>query len=779
MHWFDIYIKVFKEDCMASGFGSNGCNSYCQWCDEFLEFIEDTVGMHDDISPYDYPDIRQYQQACAAARELQAMPKAEPRKEHWFDAYIKDYQAFCHECGFETDDCENDCRWCDEFRDYLRDDISAHENIWPYDFTSQESYTEACSFANEADDTIADEEVRWWSGDPGYVQGISSPAVDPRDFASREEYEDALYRHLFEEAVSRHAVIPNTDFWLHTYVKFLKDAESVFCADKSILALLDELNYCEDGTYVHLIVPPTDELEREIRYSSWKKPRIEPQRSRYYSSWYYRPYYSRHKTITRYRKKYTEEQFRNDLFHHYPELLTLVNTVVHHRSVDRSCKLSQMEEYMEEYLPDVLIAAFYMHDMFGFSVEECVQNGLEGLLRGLKNGLWDQNTPRWMWNFDKEARREQYVLWEMRLHMIQYSLELADYLGFTMNRKVSKIIEAVMFERKDLHELSVDDFSISYEDWEVSKFCAEQIRRFFNEKNPIGLVPTQDLSEESLDCDAAMCRTCAIDLLRNMVQQLPDRERNCLVLRYGLESGTPMTLEEIGDELWISKERVRQIERKAIELLKRLPSYADLCELTENPVPQGAKYLLASSERQTSAPVREFFRYTLRPDRHDILNQTLADDPMRTRISRICRRYPHFYRALEETDVIYVDQLLLLDKKQLIAIPGISDITWRDAILYLQEQGVVASEAMLQMIRRYRHPTNKSIWECNFDSDIQVSLLCERIFKIDDLQTMSTSELRSLYYIKAGDWIKIDKALRTKGITPSEAIMELAGTTYD
>lgn len=509
---------------------------------------------------------------------------------HWFGAYVKDHQGFCHECGIEADDCDNNCLWCDEFRDYLSDDIGAHDNIWPYDFTSQESYTEACAFANEADDIIADEEVCWWSGDPGYVQGISSPAVDPRDFTSKEDYEDALYHRLFEEAISRHVVIPNTTFWFHTYVKFLKDSESVFCADKSILALLDELNYCEDSTFEHLTAPSIDELERELRYSSWKKPRIEPRSSRCYSSWYYRPYYSHKQSVRRYRKKYTEEQFRNDLFYHYPELLNLVNGIVHRRSVDRRHRLSQMEEHFEKYLPDVLITACYLHDVYGLSVEECVQNGFEGLLRGLKNGLWDQITPRWMWNLDKEVRREQYVLWEMRLHMIQRSQELADYLGFQIKRKAAVAIEPVLFERDVPWDITPNAFSENYNMLENAKFASDRTRRFFANKPSVPLDLEKVLKEDACDFNDELYRSCAIDLLRDLVNKLPKREKDIIVLRYGLNGNETMTLDEVGEVYYITRERVRQIEKKAIDLLKKLPGYADLCELTENPISRGAKH---------------------------------------------------------------------------------------------------------------------------------------------------------------------------------------------
>jgi RNA polymerase primary sigma factor len=51
------------------------------------------------------------------------------------------------------------------------------------------------------------------------------------------------------------------------------------------------------------------------------------------------------------------------------------------------------------------------------------------------------------------------------------------------------------------------------------------------------------------------------------LQALPDRERQVLVLRYGLVDEEPKTLEEIGKRLGLTRERVRQIEQRALARL--------------------------------------------------------------------------------------------------------------------------------------------------------------------------------------------------------------------
>jgi RNA polymerase primary sigma factor len=56
--------------------------------------------------------------------------------------------------------------------------------------------------------------------------------------------------------------------------------------------------------------------------------------------------------------------------------------------------------------------------------------------------------------------------------------------------------------------------------------------------------------------------------LKEAIGRLPERARYVLVRRYGLDDREPATLAELGDELDISRERVRQLQREAERILK-------------------------------------------------------------------------------------------------------------------------------------------------------------------------------------------------------------------
>jgi RNA polymerase primary sigma factor len=56
--------------------------------------------------------------------------------------------------------------------------------------------------------------------------------------------------------------------------------------------------------------------------------------------------------------------------------------------------------------------------------------------------------------------------------------------------------------------------------------------------------------------------------LMESVERLPERQRRVLVRRYGLDGEKPATLADLGEELKVSRERVRQLQREAERALR-------------------------------------------------------------------------------------------------------------------------------------------------------------------------------------------------------------------
>ena len=56
--------------------------------------------------------------------------------------------------------------------------------------------------------------------------------------------------------------------------------------------------------------------------------------------------------------------------------------------------------------------------------------------------------------------------------------------------------------------------------------------------------------------------------LADVLKTLTPREEKVLSLRFGLDDGNPKTLEEVGKEFNVTRERIRQIEAKALRKLR-------------------------------------------------------------------------------------------------------------------------------------------------------------------------------------------------------------------
>ena len=105
-------------------------------------------------------------------------------------------------------------------------------------------------------------------------------------------------------------------------------------------------------------------------------------------------------------------------------------------------------------------------------------------------------------------------------------------------------------------------------------------------ETPIGEEEDSHLSdfiedEGSTAPNDAVSYTMLKEQLLGVLDTLTPREEKVLRLRYGLDDGRPRTLEEVGKEFNVTRERIRQIEAKALRKLrhpsrrKRLQDFID------------------------------------------------------------------------------------------------------------------------------------------------------------------------------------------------------------
>ncbi len=79
--------------------------------------------------------------------------------------------------------------------------------------------------------------------------------------------------------------------------------------------------------------------------------------------------------------------------------------------------------------------------------------------------------------------------------------------------------------------------------------------------------------ERTMSPDRAAARQILRELMQGVIGTLHPREQKILQLRFGTEDGVSHTLEEVGEEFGVTRERIRQIEAKALEKISKIVGY--------------------------------------------------------------------------------------------------------------------------------------------------------------------------------------------------------------
>jgi RNA polymerase primary sigma factor len=77
-------------------------------------------------------------------------------------------------------------------------------------------------------------------------------------------------------------------------------------------------------------------------------------------------------------------------------------------------------------------------------------------------------------------------------------------------------------------------------------------------------IKDEELPSPSLEAARALLK----ERLKEILVDLTPRERKILSMRFGLEDGITHTLQEVGEEFGVTRERIRQIEAKALEKIR-------------------------------------------------------------------------------------------------------------------------------------------------------------------------------------------------------------------